>query len=190
MMTHPTIEDLTIREEELGQSRSIYVARVAQLLPNFPNDVLETWLCEHPESMKQSFPLGFGNFRFEKVQRTTVELGGAAIFRKGTSLAKLRDDMRITHLRLQRYWDDHGDFPSPPILIDTSASAIPAAFPHPLQEPIHLLEGYHRVALAINADAVAAAPIARTYWLVRILDPNAGTPGPGTTGAPDSPVEG
>lgn len=176
MISPLSIRELEIQEDEFGLPRSIYLDRVATRLSHFPREIIDTWFREHPDSMRQWFPLGYEDLRFEKLKFTTKELGGTDIFKQGARCPEdILASMPIDHLLLLRYWQTHKDWPVPPILLDVRSSILPTSFPFPLREPYHLIEGYHRLALAIDADRHAPAPITRDYWVVRILasDPDA-----------------
>lgn len=111
--------------------------------------------------------------RFEKKKFSTVDLGGSNVFRSGSkSLKKLLEDIPIAHLRLKYYWNKHGTWPVPPIILNVSNSTVPPVFQQPLQSPYHLLEGYHRMALAIEADRQNNSPASHEFWIARVIAPS------------------
>lgn len=166
------IEEIRPRAAENGSQNPIYISRVSSLLPNFPNEVLGSWFSDHLGTVDDFFPLGLENLRFQQKRLFIEDIGGQAVFRHGSrSVKALLDDMPIAHLRLKKYWDENGIWPVPPILLDVNASVIPPSFEQKLQSPYHLLEGYHRMALAITADIETERPMQRDFWIVHIVRP-------------------
>jgi len=148
----PSLEELKPTTAELGGQNPDYIARVQPLLPNFPTEVLGSWFSEHPTALGAYYPLGLENFRFRRERWSAGALGGEAILRKGTCLAKLFRDLDVTHRLVRTFMHRDGTWAIPPIVLDVANSVIPPEFDHSLNDERQLLKGHHRFAMAMQLD--------------------------------------
>lgn len=153
-----------------GESQADYIARVGPLLPFWPEEVLLEWLHHHPGTSTYVH-LDYTKFRFEALRLPLREVPGveASDDPDGWSdFATNLDERANDGDWLAIYMLRHGTWPSPIILLDTSAGVKHAARRGPLQAPRHLLEGHRRLAMLEELRRRGAAAPNHDVWLVRL----------------------
>jgi hypothetical protein len=163
------IDDLVPRTHELGSNNPVYLGRVGPLLPRFPAEVLSSWFGEQPDTVKTYAFLGYDRLEFKQIEFEISHLPGPESFRDGAkSLEGLIAESDWMKRRLKTYMETHQEWSVPPIVLDTNSSAIPNNTPIILRRPWHLLEGYHRVALANCYLRAGIIKKPLTFWIARI----------------------
>jgi hypothetical protein len=168
----PTIEEITPAQDELGRLNPKYIERVGPLLPNFPHEVLTSWFGEQPDTVKAFAPLDYERFKFELEHFDIDKLPGQEVLREGSKTLKVLEEEAGWKKRgLMRWMEANKTWPVPPVLLKTDNSVIAPECTLPLRTPYHLLEGYHRLALAHRfvREGLFTDPL--PFWVVRIPKP-------------------
>jgi hypothetical protein len=132
--------------------------------------VLSSWFGEHPAAIQIFYHLDFERFTFREVAFAPETLPGEETFRDGArSIDTLVQESDVTHRGLKVYLEQHANWPVPPILLDTGSSTLPPHVPFSLKRPYHLLDGYHRIALAHRLIGSGLITTPLTFWMARIL---------------------
>jgi hypothetical protein len=165
-----SVHELIPKTEELGHDNPRYLARVSPLLPNFPAEVLSSWFGEQPDIIEKYAFLGFKRFMFTREKFLLECLPGDEALRPGSkSLKTLAEESAWKKRGLTQWMKTHGTWPVPPIILNTVESALPPFPPIEFKTPYHLLEGYHRLALAhhfVHEAGIFVKPL--PFWVVRI----------------------
>ena len=163
------VDDLVPLTHELGRSNPAYLQRVQPLLPDFPSEVLSSWFGEQPDTVKTYAFLGYDRLLFERVEFEIHKLPGEETFRDGAkSINALINESAWMKRGLKHCMETNKNWPVPPILLDTNASVLPQKVPLILKQPYHLLEGYHRVALAHSYVSTRVITTSLAFWVARI----------------------
>ena len=166
------------RNDDLVECFAEYKKRVGRVLPKFPVQVLQNWFYEHWVQAGEfiEYPLQKLSFRFKYVSYCEL-LAFAEEDRSPTqkNLEQLRSssyqrDMAAnpdwSMARLKEYQLIHGTWPVPPIVMDTlSLGSTKSVLGCPCLEPLHLIEGRRRVAVAIHYSEKAPVNGSYKVWL-------------------------
>lgn len=135
-----------------------YIDRVKKLLPNFPEEVIEIWFCEHNSQVEGFAKYPLEKLKFELTIFSTNDLpleNNGADFKVAKNIEQLRNskyqkNMKSNNWPMQRIKDyifDNGTWPRPIIMLDNKDYLYPEHEGYPSGRPYHLMEGYRRVAV-------------------------------------------
>ena len=135
----------------LTESADDYCARMKDLLPRFPSQVLEQWFYEHWASIHHYAWLGFERLSFEKQTWSSIEVMRSGI-QNNTSIQTdhrhFEDGVRNPNIdRMADFFVSNSTWPVPPIFLSNLAGEIARPDGWQLTAPFHLLEGSHRAGL-------------------------------------------
>jgi hypothetical protein len=135
----------------LEESKDEYCARMKDLLPRFPPQVLKQWFYRHWTLIDTYAWLGFERLSFEKHKWSSIEVMRSGI----QDNESIQNDYHnfeegVSNLNIDRIADFfvlNGTWPVPPIFLSNLAGEI--TYPNGLRltAPYHLLEGSHRAGL-------------------------------------------
>lgn len=161
-----------------------YLARVRRLLPNWPDEVLESWFYDNSGDILEPYGfLDFSRFEFRRESWPLERLLGIEATldtwlwqhqREGTSPCELFDfhhagsGMANVRNWLTHYMVEHGTWSTPIVLLDNLGGVY--RFPHgePLKSPVHLLEGHRRITYLDCLRQRGLAAPTHDVWLVTI----------------------
>lgn len=156
-------------EDERGrnaEAQKRYLARVSGTQGETPDEVLLDWFQEQPGTAGSWEWLDLSAFSWTKIEFKAGELPGEEVFRGGKDQLK-RLEASI-HWERQWLWKqicEVGTWQLPPILFETSALE---GAPDWMNTPLHLAEGYHRLAAVHRAmsEKITVADL-HTFWIAR-----------------------
>lgn len=156
-------------EDERGrnsEAQERYLARVSGTQGETPDEVLLDWFQEQPGIADSWAWLDLSAFSWAKTDFKTDKLPAGEVFRGGKGQLK-RLEANI-HWERQWVWKqicEAGTWHVPPILFETSALD---GAPDWINTPLHLAEGYHRLAAVHRAMSknITVADL-HTFWIAR-----------------------
>ncbi len=167
--TMPSITYLKPLQEERGRNEDAqrrYLARVSGTQGETPDEVLLDWFQEQPEAAENWSWLDLATFSWTKIEIKLDELPAGEVFRGGEEqLKRLQNDVHWERQWIWKQVQEHGTWHLPPIVFETSALQDVPAW---VNSPLHLAEGYHRLA-AVHRAKSENLPIAavHTFWMAR-----------------------
>lgn len=156
--------------DRLLEDESRYAARMADVLPHFPADVLGQWFYDHWMQIGDNSWLDYPSLRFELVEWSLNDIprdnfGHEELLQSRARYFIEENDLPERFRRLLEYITANGTWPRPIIVLDTTTSLV--------ERPVwltdgryHLLEGHNRVAgLRLLGQSVNLLP-SHKVWLV------------------------
>lgn len=135
----------------LTESADDYCARMKDLLPRFPSQVLEQWFYRHWLGINTYAWLGFERLSFEKLTWSSIEVIHSGIQNNESIQIDHRNfEAGVSNPNINRIADffvSNGTWPVPPIFLSNLGGEIARPNGGRLTVPFHLLEGSHRAGL-------------------------------------------
>lgn len=144
------MDDLCAKKCEIGRNpdaQKKYLDRVLQLESGIPKEILIDWFQEHPTAASAWSFLDLQSISWEKKPFALKDVPHAEAFKGGTcQFKRLVSDVHLEQVWVYGQVKDNGTWTNPPILLSTTGMQFREEAPEWLKEPLHLAEGYHRVA--------------------------------------------
>lgn len=159
-------DDVVPLENERGRNpaaQEAYLTRGSPLLPNFPKEILIDWFQEQPFAAQKWAFLDVTKLEWS---RESLTLPGAEIFWGGKSqLNRLVKDITWERPWVYKHVQENGTWTAPPIILKASGLVYLQNPPQPLNAPLHLAEGFHRVAAAHALSATVNLRPLHEFWV-------------------------
>lgn len=162
--------DLEPLEPEKGRdpkAQARYLARVSGSQGETPDEVLQEWFQEQPGTAVKWAWLDLASLSWTRVSHSRDQIPGAEVFHAGASqLKRLQNNIVWERSWLWQTISKNGTWHTPPILLETAGLQ---GAPRPLLEPLHLAEGFHRLAAVHRAfsDDMKVAD-SHDFWIARL----------------------
>lgn len=158
-----------------------YVSRIKRILPNFPTDVIETWLWEHSDQIEEFCSYCLDSLYFYEKCFDVNELlpiGNERNSPTFLNLRQLEDKEYQRNIQSNKDWpmsrliffiSDNGTWPKKPIILDvTQSTEKPIINGYSVLSPWHIIEGRRRVAVLIHLRGKLDLKSRHKAWVVVI----------------------
>lgn len=160
----PYHEEKYIGGRKNNRSRFLkYAGRIKGMLPNFPLDIIETWLWEHSDQIEEFFCYKLHLLRFSDSSFTLDELLPLSIEKNSPvflNIRQLEDKDYQRNLQANKNWPmrrlsdyifEKGTWPRKPIILSVKhCSETPIINGYKVLYPLHIIEGRKRLAVLIH----------------------------------------
>ena len=145
-----SVVDLDPREAERGrnsQAQQLYLQRVSALQTGVPPEILIDWFQEQPSVAPLWTFLDLKNISWNIEIIELSAIPGAEAFKGGSGqMERLTKDVHWERQWIYKNLEKNGTWLTPPILLRTENMRFLTSPSIQIQKPLHLAEGYHRMA--------------------------------------------
>lgn len=164
------------RTDKYAETADEYCARMQDLLPRFPADVLKQWFYDHWSDIDNYAWLDFTRLGFTKHRWQSQEVMGSGI--------QDNESIRIDHQhyeaglihfhgdRMVDYFRSHGTWPVSPVFLANPSADIVRPDGFELTAPYHLLEGHHRAGYFWSFFESNALQHVHKVWVAALTSEN------------------